>query len=177
MKINNFRGELTDNSAKKEALLVVLASVAVLAEIPLRSAQKTFIFIIKKWSVGSKYPKIKYLHFEKNLTGPCRAACKRRCNEPRHYEPSMWRTAVELLLPPGPVRRTCGKTNLRYIECFLHFQSVCIVAPIIIQTTNHQPPRFLRLLPRSVRRKWHKNEMDGSEIGRASCRERVLLMV
>ena len=52
MKINNFWGDLTDVSAKKEALLLGVAlrhvaySVAVLAEIPLRSPKKIFIFII-----------------------------------------------------------------------------------------------------------------------------------
>ena len=50
-KINNFRGELTDDSAKKEALSVCCTlgiSVAVLAETSLKSPRKLFIVIIKK---------------------------------------------------------------------------------------------------------------------------------
>ena len=43
-------------------------SDAVLAEIPLRSPQKLFVFIVKKTFVGSKYPKIKLFNFEKNFT-------------------------------------------------------------------------------------------------------------
>ena len=63
MEINDFRGELTDNSAEKEALIKCEALViqnyctsygadwsseAVLAEISLRSPRKLVIFIIKK---------------------------------------------------------------------------------------------------------------------------------
>ena len=49
--------------------VVVSHSVAVLAEISLRSPRKSFIFIIKKYIfIGSKYPKIIKFIFEKNFT-------------------------------------------------------------------------------------------------------------
>ena len=47
MKINNFRGELTDISAKKEAL--VSTSGSVIAEMPVRSFQPVlFMMFITK---------------------------------------------------------------------------------------------------------------------------------
>ena len=46
-----------------------MISVAVLAEIPLRSPQKFSILLSKKLFVGSNYPKLKYINFEKNFTG------------------------------------------------------------------------------------------------------------
>ena len=99
MEIINFRGDLTDNSAKKEALVETTAlplmrayedlgpsgtvketpltarncnyevrlaagvytSVAVLAEIPLRSPQKLFIFIIKIYIFWLKVSKNKII--------------------------------------------------------------------------------------------------------------------
>ena len=51
------------------SLYCVTTSVAVLAEISLRSPRKLFIFIIKKKIIGSKYPKNKLFNFEKNFTG------------------------------------------------------------------------------------------------------------
>ena len=48
----------------------VLVSVAVLAEISLRSPRKIFIFIIKYIFTGSKYPKNKSFNFENNCTAP-----------------------------------------------------------------------------------------------------------
>ena len=48
--------------------LDVNTSVAVFAEISLRSSRKIFIFIIKKYT-GSKYQKINGFNFEKNFTG------------------------------------------------------------------------------------------------------------
>ena len=71
-----FRGELTDVSAKKEALVMhtrkhshVDTSVAVLAEISFGSPRKMFIFIIRtniNRIKGSK--KRNKLNFENNLT-------------------------------------------------------------------------------------------------------------
>ena len=69
IKIINFRGDLTDNSVKKEALPatvfnsdtvlihVLLTSVAVLAEISLRLPRKVFTFIIKKYVYSIKVSK------------------------------------------------------------------------------------------------------------------------
>ena len=72
MKINNFRGDLTDNSAKKEALVVyyssrhVTTSVAgFLAEISLRSHRNCLFLVSKNIFVGSKYPKENQLILEK----------------------------------------------------------------------------------------------------------------
>ena len=49
--------------------LSVVVSVAVLAEISLRSPRKIIIFTIKKMLTGSKYPKNNKFNFEKNFTG------------------------------------------------------------------------------------------------------------
>ena len=47
MKIINFRGDLTDNSAKKEALFVS-------ADISVRSPGKVFMFLIQCYESGIK---------------------------------------------------------------------------------------------------------------------------
>ena len=48
---------------------VVECSVAVLAEILLRSPRKLFSVLIQKNKLGSKYPEIHQSNFEKNFTG------------------------------------------------------------------------------------------------------------
>ena len=56
MKINNFRGELTDISAIKEALMP--ASDAALADVSVEPPRILFIFILRKYMFfGLKYPK------------------------------------------------------------------------------------------------------------------------
>ena len=45
MKINNFRGDLTDISAKKEALFTT--GTFVVADMPRRSPRNSFIFIVR----------------------------------------------------------------------------------------------------------------------------------
>ena len=64
MKMTKFQGELTDIPAKKEPLALALckvSNVAVLAEIPLRSPQKLFICIIKKYICWVKVSKNKII--------------------------------------------------------------------------------------------------------------------
>ena len=94
IKINNFRGELTDNSDKKEALTgtrqtcicsvegkpwtkgawagaEVGDSASFLAEISIRSSHffYYYYYYLKKICSGSKYPKKNSFNFEKNSTG------------------------------------------------------------------------------------------------------------
>ena len=78
--INTFRGELTDIPADTKSFVTVSSaissnvsashpaiSVAVLAEIPRRSPQKLFIFIIKKFICWLKVSKNKIIYFWKKL--------------------------------------------------------------------------------------------------------------
>ena len=55
MKINNFRGDLTDASAKKEPLPCATASDFISAGTSVRPPQKIVYF--KKIYTGSEYPK------------------------------------------------------------------------------------------------------------------------
>ena len=78
MKINNFRGDLPDFSAKKEALVRSFSFVGafpcgvfVLADRLARSPQKLLIFIKKKSIfVGSQYPKNLLFTFENEIIAP-----------------------------------------------------------------------------------------------------------
>ena len=72
IKINNFRGEVSSISAKPATLVpasmqvcvgLVRGSVAVLAEILLRSPRKLVIFIIKKYIYSIKVSKNKLIQF------------------------------------------------------------------------------------------------------------------
>ena len=72
---NGFWGDLTNISSKKEALnqslqlfgKAVVASVAVVAEISIRSPRKLLILLSKNVVIGSKYPTTNLSNFEKKL--------------------------------------------------------------------------------------------------------------
>ena len=105
------------------------SSVAVLAEIWLRSPRKLFIFIIKK-KIGSNYPKIIIIKFwkKKSLTGSSTCVCVHsdswrnmydlskheyelaRAKPPRMY-PSIW------ILPTWREYNLLGFTSSRQLVC------------------------------------------------------------
>ena len=82
MKITIFWCDLTDISAKKEALLLlsgelsgaaesrifISTSASLLAELSVSSPQKILFLLCKKIFSGSKYPKNILFHFEKGST-------------------------------------------------------------------------------------------------------------